>query len=1047
MLRKVILCILAFWMLTALDVLAQTTLLKGTVVDNEGTPLPGVSVFLKNVNNGGATSIDGKYVLSGVTPKDTVVFSYVGFDTQSFVIGTKQIIDVVMLENSNELEEVTVVAFQRQKKESVIASISTMSPKDLKVPQSNMTTALAGRIAGLISYQRSGEPGQDNAEFFIRGVTTFGYGNSPLILIDGLESTTEDLARMEPDNVESFSLMKDATATALYGARGANGVVLVTTKTGKKGKMSVSARVETSISTPTRMSEFMDGVSYMEMYNTAIRMRHPEYPLYYSKDKIEGTRQGLNPEIYPNVDWYGELFNRQVQNMHANISASGGGDVARYYLSISYTDENGLLKVDPLNNFNNNIDISRFNVRANIDFDLTKSTKAALKYYALFDRYNGPATEASKIFEYVMDANPVNFPKTYTKPDDFHFVKHTLFGNMGDGRADAMNPYAQMVNGYKDRFNATNQAQFQVEQDLSMFTKGLNIRGLVSMNVTSSNQIRRSFSPYYYGMIELNTDAGVLHTLRLLSEGSESLGTPVIENGASSAFYIEAAAQYNRMFGKHDVGALLVFSAREGLNEISLDNAETRNNVLSSLPVRNMGLSGRATYGFDRRYYLELNFGYNGSEKFEKDKRWGFFPSAGLGWTVSNEKFYGDGLARILSLLKLKATYGLVGNDKIASDTERFFYLSQVSTSDSGYGYAWGDASQLQGYNGYTTNRYANNSISWEVATKANYGIELRFWDKLNLQVDYFTEQRDNIYQAFEYIPATMGLTAGLSNNIGKAKSNGVDIAADFSHSVNKDIWFAARGNFTFAHNEVLANGEPDYEYPYLSRIGQPIKQQWGYVAERLFIDEQDRINSPNQFGLREALEGGYMAGDIKYVDVNKDGKIDENDRVPIGYPTVPEITYGVGLSSGWKNVDFSFFFQGSARSSFFIDPAKIAPFTGSTHRNALKVIAEDYWSHDNPDPYAFWPRMSTETVANNNKASTWWLRDGSFLRLKSVELGYSLPAEWTRKYAINSARIYLSGSNLYCFSNFKLWDPEMGDKGLGYPPQSVYNIGFQFSF
>jgi TonB-linked SusC/RagA family outer membrane protein len=1043
MLRKIILCILSFGVLAAPEILAQTTLLKGVVVDNEGVPLPGVSIFLKNSRNGGSTSIDGKYVLSGVTPKDTVIFSYLGFDTQTFPVGNKQVIDVVMLESSNELEEVTVVAFQRQKKESVIASVSTMNPKDLKVPQSNMTTALAGRIAGLISYQRSGEPGQDNAEFFIRGVTTFGYGNSPLILIDGLESTTEDLARMEPDNVESFSLMKDATATALYGARGANGVILVTTKTGKKGKMTVSARLETNISTPTRMSEFMDGVSYMEMYNTAIRMRHPEYPLYYSKDKIEGTRQGLYPEIgiYPNVDWYNELFNNSVQNTRANISASGGGDMARYYLSISYTDENGLLKVDPLNNFNNNIDISRFNIRANIDFDLTKTTKAALKYYALFDRYNGPATDAKDIFASVMDANPVNFPKTYNLPEDFHFVKHVLFGNMGDGRADAVNPYAQMVNGYKDRFNATNQAQFQLEQDLSMITKGLNLRGMISMNVTSSNQISRSFKPYYYGLTEYNMEEGVFYGLRLLSEGTESLGDPVIDNGASSSFYIETASQYNRTFDKHDVGGLLVFYMREGLNEIS------GGDVLTSLPVRNMGLSGRATYGFDRRYYVELNFGYNGSEKFEKDKRWGFFPSAGLGWTVSNEKFYGDGLGSILSLLKLKATYGLVGNDAIASPKERFFYLSQVNTNDEGREYSWGDAAQLQKYYGYAITRYANHLISWEVATKANYGVELKFRDKLNVQADYFTEQRDNIYQPFEYIPATMGLTAGLSNNIGKAKSAGVDISSDFSWSIKKDTWFTARGNFTYAHNEVLANGEPDYQYPYLSRIGQPIDQKWGYVAERLFIDERDRINSPDQFGRREAAEGGYMAGDIKYVDVNKDGKIDQNDRVPIGYPDVPEITYGFGLSSGWKDWDFSFFFQGSARSSFFIDPQKIAPFVGSTHRNALKVIAEDYWSHDNPDPYAFWPRMSTEAVSNNDVASTWWLRDGSFLRLKSVELGYSLPVEWTRKYGINSARLYISGSNLYCFSKFKLWDPEMGNKGLDYPTQRVYNIGFQFSF
>jgi TonB-linked SusC/RagA family outer membrane protein len=1017
--------------------LAQGSLVRGVVVDVEGTPLPGVSVSVKNTTKGSITSIDGKYAITGVNANDTVAFNYVGFDTQEHLVGNQQVLDIIMLESASELEEVTVVAFQKQKKESVIASVSTINPKELKVPQSNLTTALAGKIAGVISYQRSGEPGQDNAEFFIRGVTTFGYGNKPLILIDGLESTTEDLARLEPDNVESFSIMKDATATALYGARGANGVILVTTKVGKRGKMTVSARVETNISTPTKINKFLDGVDYMEMYNTAIRMRHPEYPLYYSKDKIEGTRMGLNPELYPNVDWYHELFKGYVQNYRANVSASGGGDVAQYYLSVSYTNEKGLLKVDPLNNFNNNIDIDRFNVRANIDFNLTKTTKAALKYYALFDRYNGPASDASGIFTSVMNANPVSFPKTYEKPDNFPFVKHTLFGNKGDGRADAVNPYAQMVNGYRDRFNATNQAQFQVEQDLSMITKGLNLRGLVSMNVTSSNQITRRFVPFYYGMIERQTDEGVQHELKLLQEGTESL-TNEISNGASSSFYIETAAQYNRTFDKHDVGGLLVFYMREGLNEIA------GSNVLSSLPVRNMGLSGRATYGFDKRYYVELNFGYNGSEKFEKDKRWGFFPSAGLGWTVSNENFYGYDLKQVLSLLKFKVTYGLVGNDAIAAASDRFFYLSAVNINDGGKGYTWGEMYN-QSYNGYSINRYANNSITWEVAQKANYGVELNFFDKLNVQVDYFTEQRNNIYRAFEFIPASMGLTAGLSNNIGKAFSQGVDVASDFSWSVKKDLWFTARANFTYATNVTLANGEPEYKYAYLSRIGQPINQQWGYVAERLFIDEYDRINSPDQFNKRSAEEGGYMPGDIKYVDVNDDGKIDQNDQVPIGYPTVPEIIYGFGLSSGWKNVDLSFFFQGSARSSFFLDPNKIAPFIGE--RNALEVITKDYWSYENPDPYAFWPRMATYEVPNNSVPSTWWLQDGSFLRLKSVELGYSLKDNFLRRQGIVSARIYFTGNNLFCLSKFKLWDPEMGNNGLGYPTQRVYNIGFQFTF
>ena len=463
------------------------------------------------------TSIDGNYVLSGINENDSIQFSYLGYMTQIFRIGNKNVLDIIMEESSTLLEEYQVVAFQKQKKESVIGSINTINPKELKIPSSNLTNALGGRMAGIISYQTSGEPGKDNAQFFIRGVTTFGYKSDPLILIDGLEVTTEDLARIEPDNIESFSIMKDATATALYGSRGANGVILVVTKTGKKGKIKVSARVETSISAPTKINSFLDGVDYMELYNQALRTRQPNALLYYSKDKIEGTRRGLDSEIYPNVDWYSELFNNYVQNYKANVNMTGGGDIAQYYLSVAYTNEKGLLKVDNMNNFNNNIDIQRYNIRANIDFNLTKTTKAAVKFYTLLDKYNGPIGDTEDIFNMVMRANPVNFPKFYNKTAETQYLKHTLFGNKGNGSYP--NPYAEMVKGYKDRFTSTTQAQFQLEQDLNFITKGLNIRAMASINSYSINQNSRSFDPFYYGMKEIETEQGIDRSLYVITEG------------------------------------------------------------------------------------------------------------------------------------------------------------------------------------------------------------------------------------------------------------------------------------------------------------------------------------------------------------------------------------------------------------------------------------------------------------------------------------------------------------------------------------------------
>jgi len=1014
---------------------AQTVMITGTVVDREGIPLPGVTIVKAGTNQGTVTSMDGKYALTDLNKADSIRFSFIGFNTQYRIVGDQNVINIILAESSEQLDEVQVVAFQTQRKESVIGSINTINPDELNIAPTNLTAAFAGKLAGVISYQRSGEPGADNAEFFIRGVTTFGYKNDPLILIDGLEVSSTDLARMSTDDIASFSIMKDATATALYGARGANGVILVTTKEGKKGKAKVSVRIESAISSPTMTNEFLGGVEYMEMYNKALRTRDPNALLFYSKEKIEGTRQNLDPQIYPNVNWYEELFRTQVFNKKANMNINGGGEIAQYYLAISYTNEKGLLKVDNLNNFNNNIDINRYNMRANININLTKTTRAAVKFNSLIDRYNGPVDDANAIFGSVMQANPVNFPKYYEKTDELQYINHTLFGNKGNGGLP--NPYADMVKGYKDRFTSTILSQFQIEQDLDFITEGLKLRGMASIRTYSMNQNSRSFTPFYYGMGELETEEGTEHYLYQIQEGTEFLNDPIVENQANSSFYFEVVSEYNRTFAeKHSVGGLLVFTRKEALNTLG-------GNAFSTLPSRNLGLSGRATYGYDSRYFVEANFGYNGSEKFAEDHRFGFFPSAGIGWAVSNEAFF-QNLKNVVSQLKFKATYGYVGNDAISEPNDRFFYLSDVNLNDWGRGFTFGRDFN-NSHSGYIINRYPNPDVTWEVAEKANFGLEMGLFEKATLQVDYFTEKRSNIYWVREYTPETMGLTANISSNIGEAKSSGIDLSLDYNHFINNDLWITSRMNFTYSTNEVLKNGEPDYEYDYMSRIGQPINQQWGLVAERLFIDEYDLINSPPQFNQGSSGSSyDYKPGDIKYVDVNNDGQVDDRDMVPIGYPSVPEIVYGFGASSGYKDFDLSFFFQGIARESFFINPQNIAPFINE--RNALTIISENHWSDDNPDPYAFWPRMSTLPVANNEKPSTWWLRNGSFIRLKSVELGYSIPRTVLKKIKMEDARIYLSGTNLLTFSKFDLWDPEMAGNGLGYPPQRVFNLGINIT-
>ena len=1032
--NKQLLYILAVVLLLYLETVnAQGHLISGTIVDAQGVSLPGVTVLEQDSANGVVSDLDGNYTLTTSSSSATLVFSYIGFETKTIAIANKRYLDVILSESAEALEEVQVVAFQKQRKNSVIGSINTIKPAELNQPNSNLTASLAGRISGVISYQRSGEPGADNAEFFVRGVTSFGYSNSPLILIDGLEVTTNDLARIEPDNIASFSVMKDATATSLYGARGANGVILVTTKEGKKGKAKVAFRYENKFSAPTQITSFLDGVSYMELYNSALRMRDPSAPLYYSKNKIEATRNTPDPNIYPNLNWYDELFKNNTINKKFNLNVNGGGDVSQYYLSVSHTNDTGLLKVDPLNNFNNNIDINRSNLRANVNINLTKTTKISVKFNSFFERYNGPIDSANDIFGKVMQANPVNFPKYYTFDNQFSQYNHTLFGNKGNGGFP--NPYADMVRGYKDRFSSTILSQVQIKQELDFITEGLSFRALVAVKSYSATENQRSFNPFYYGIAESETELGLVNRIYQIQEGTEFLSNNSTSNAVNSNYYYEFTTQYDRFFNdKHQVGGLLVFNFNEALNKYS------NSSVFASLPARNMGISGRGTYGYDDRYFAELNFGYNGSEKFAENHRFGFFPSAGLGWIVSNESFFEKTFPSI-SLLKLKYTFGLVGNDNIGSS--RFFYLSDVNLGDGGRGYAWG-ADYNNYYNGYNINSYPNADVTWEVAEKTNYGVELGIKERLVLQLDYFIENRKKIYEERPVYPDTAGLTSVVSSNSGQVQSKGLDIAIDYNQSFANGFYLTARGTFTYATNEVVVKNEPQYPFGYLSAIGYHTNQPRGYIAERLFIDQEDILNSPEQFNGLSSNENAYLPGDIKYKDLNGDGKISELDQAPIGDPFVPEIVYGFGASMGYKNIDFSFFFQGAAKSSFFIQPTNIAPFINE--RNALNIISDNHWSENNPDPYAFWPRLSTEEVNNNNQDSTWWLRDGDFLRLKSIELGYTLPEQWLKIKNLRT-RFYASGLNLFTISKFNLWDNEMGGNGLGYPPQRVMNLGLQINF
>lgn len=1028
--------------LASMVAVAQTKTVKGVIYEEEtGEPMPGATVSVEGSTRGVMTDLDGSFELTGVKPTDKLKFECLGKETQVLQVGTMTNFVVKLKNAANELDEVTVVAFGKQRKESVIGSISTVDVKTLKVPSSNLTTALAGNVAGVIAYQRTGEPGQDNADFFVRGITTFGANTSPLILIDNIELTSTDLARLQPDDIESFSIMKDATATALYGARGANGVIFVTTKRGQEGPAKIFARVETSISAPTDVVELADPVTYMKSYNEAISTRDPLGELMYTYDKIEQTgKPGANRLIYPANDWYDMLFKDFATSYRANVSARGGGKVATYYVSGAYTEDTGVLKVDKRNSFNNNIDDKNYTLRSNVDINVTPTTKLAVRLTGNFRDYQGPLNGGSDVYRQVMHSDPVLFPAYYPVDEEHVGIQHIMFGNYEDG--SYINPYANLVKGYKNYQRSQMIAAVQLEQDLKFITKGLSFMTLFNLTRLSEFTVNRQFNPYWYRLDRYDSYTGEYHVNRINENGTDYLTYSESGKTVKNTMYSETRLNYNRSFGKHDVTGLLVFTASESLTA----NAGS---LQLSLPSRNAGLSGRFTYGYDKRYFVEYNFGYNGSERFHKSHRWGFFPSAGLAWMMSNEKWFKP-LTKVVSNLKLRYSYGLVGNDNIGSSSNRFYYLSEMSMNNSGLGASFGETRNVS-YNGIGVVRYANEAITWEKSYKSNYALELGLFKKLDIIAEYFTEHRTDIFMQRADIPNTMGLQAAVYGNIGQARSKGIDIQADYKQAWASGLWASARANFTYSTGKYDVYEEPTYPESYRQHAGRSIRQTWGYIAERLFIDDEDAANSPSQ----AAFGSQYGGGDIKYTDVNGDGVITNADMVPIGYPTSPEIIYGFGVSLGHKGFDVSVFFQGLGRESFWIDATSAystkynkygtAPFVNNGQ--LLKAYSDSHWSEDNRDIYALYPRYSAYENHNNTQVSTWWMRDGSFVRLKQMEFGYTLPQKLTNKIHIDNLRVYFQGNNLLCWSKFKLWDPELAGEGFNYPIQRTFNIGVNVTF
>ncbi|MBD1431974.1 TonB-dependent receptor [Sphingobacterium sp. DN00404] len=1040
----------------------QTKTIAGTVTDSLGVGLPGISISAQdNPRIGTRTDVNGKYVLD-VRAGTILRFSNVGFVDRLVTVQADQDIVNVMLEESNTgIDEVVVTALgQRQRREAIVGSVSTVQPGNLKIPASNLTNALAGQVAGVIGYQRSGQPGQDNSNFFIRGVTTFGYKKDPLILIDNVEMGASDLARLQVDDIESFSILKDASATALYGARGGNGVILISTKSGKEGTARIGVRLEQSSSRSAFMPKVADPITYMRLYNQASIGREPLNGEPFSENKIYETQAtldgapGSNPYVYPAVDWLGLLFKDATSTQRANLNVSGGGGVARYYVAASYNLDNGIMRQDSRNVGQTNVKFQNYQLRANVNIDLSKNTELVVRLSGNFNDYHGPRAAdggfSTDLYNVAIHTSPVLFPAYYEPDEANKDVQHILFGNVGGTGNNSIlynNPYAQLLMGHKNSVESRLSAQLELNQKLNFLTQGLNFRSIFNTNRYAYFDSQRQYSPYYYnvGSYDKPSDTYVLNWLNSYPTGNnvarEYLDYNPGRSDQNSFFYFQASLDYNRSFDKNNISATLIGTAQE-------NRYSNANSLFNSLPYRNMGLAGRLTYNYDNRYFIETNFGYNGSERFSRNNRFGFFPTIGASWVISNEDFWSP-IAEVVNKMKLRASYGLVGNDAISD--RRFFYLSDVNLNGGGNYASFGTNNYTR--NGVFINNYENLDVTWETSRQANFGVEFSLFNRLDVIAEYYNNFKYNILMNRASVPSTLGLESGISANLGEVRSQGVDLSLDYRHNFGNGFSAAVRSNFTFANNKYVKYEEPEWPFSYQRLTGQGLGRRVGYIAERLFVDDEEARNSPQQI----FSTNGYAprGGDIKYRDLNGDGRIDGDDRTSIGFSQDPEIVYGFGLSTSYKNFDLSGFFQGQARASFFMDPERVSPFVPSPdpyiggHTQLLEAFANDHWSEENQNLYATYPRMSVThaQLENNRQISTWWMRDGRFIRLKSLEFGYTLNPNFSRRLYLSNARIYLNGLNLFTWAPFKIWDPELGGQGFNYPIQKVFNVGVNVTF
>lgn len=1031
--RILFICMLFLGLSTSVSA-QEYIVVTGIVTDANKEPMIGVNVSISDLPGLGAiTDLDGKYTIKMPT-YHKLSFSYVGFDKVEVLVKEQRVVNVTMQESDASLiDEVVITGTGAQKKLTVTGAITNVDVEILKAnPSGAISSALAGNVPGVLAMQTSGKPGSVS-EFWIRGISTFGASNSALVLVDGFE---RDLNEINVEDVESFSVLKDASATAIYGSKGANGVVLITTRHGKAGKINISAKAETFYNMLTQVPDFVDGYTYASMANEAKITRNLE-PLY-KPDELEIFRLGLDPDLYPNVNWIDELLRKGSWSTRATLSMNGGGNTARYYVSGSYLDQQGMYKVDKtLKEYNTNANFRRWNYRMNVDIDITKTTLLKVGVSGSLQKANDSGVGSDAIWTALMGYNAIMVPKLYS---------NGYVPAYGNDNGDRFNPWVQAtMTGYRENWTNNIQTNVTLEQKLDFITKGLRFIGRFGYDTNNSNWINRRKWPEQWKAKRFRATDGTLDYDRVAEE--KKMYQESGSNGSRNEFF-EWELHYNRGFKEHHLGGTLKYNQSSKIKTVGLGD-----DLKQGIARRNQGLAGRFTYNWNYRYFIDFNFGYTGSENFAEGHRFGFFPAFSGAWNIAEETYIKKHL-KWLNMFKIRYSFGKVGNDNLGDN--RFPYLYSIETMtkkdgdkvvDTG-GYNFGDYTADRYYGGMRYSSLSSPNVSWEIATKHDLGIDFSLLnDKISGAIDYFNEKREGIYMLREYLPGIVGLESNPSANVGKVTSKGFDGHFAFRQKVG-NVKLTIRGNMTYSKNEIIDRDEENNYYWYKMQKGHRVNQARGLISLGLFKDYDDIRNSPVQ-----SFDGyQVMPGDIKYKDVNGDGKIDSNDQVAIGATTKPNLIYGFGASACWKGLDINVLFQGAGKSTYFIDGSTVHMFSlGDGWGNVLTEMANsNRWisadisgDPSTEDPNAEYPRLTYGSNPNNYQKSTYWLRNGSYLRLKTLEVGYTLPTKLVNKVHFNNVRIFFIGTNLLTWSAFKLWDPEMGSStGKAYPLSKNLSLG-----